>query len=147
MKYKLLFTKQMENDLKAIYDYIAFTLLAHDIAAGQLDRIEKAIMKLQEMPERYRLYEEEPWHSKGLRRMPIDNFIALYIPRNDDKTVTVIRVLYSGSNIDEQMKDYDKKQATNEFMDKLDKGIKSGDEKGWTFHEDMRAYSEDKISE
>ena len=57
--------------------------------------------------------------------MPIDNFIALYIPRNDDKTVTVIRVLYSGSNIDEQMKDYDKKQATNELMDKLDKGIKS----------------------
>lgn len=106
----------MENDLKAIHDYIAFTLLVPDIAVGQLDRIEKAIMKLQEMPERYRLYEEEPWHSKGLRRMPIDNFIALYIPRNDDKTVTVIRVLYSGSNIDEQMKDYDKKQATNELI-------------------------------
>lgn len=63
MKYKILFTKQMENDLKAIHDYIAFTLLAPDIAAGQLDRIEKAIMKLQEMLERYRLYEEEPWHS------------------------------------------------------------------------------------
>lgn len=35
----------MENDLKAIYDYIAFTLLAPDIAARQLDRIEKAIAK------------------------------------------------------------------------------------------------------
>ena len=57
----------MENDLKAIYEYIALTLLEPDIAAGQLDRNEKAIMKLQEMPERYRLYEEEPWHSKGLR--------------------------------------------------------------------------------
>jgi toxin ParE1/3/4 len=126
--YKILFTKQMEKDLKAIYDYIAFTLFAPDVAAGQLDRIEKAIMKLQEMPERYRLYEEEPWRSKGLRRMPVDNFIALYIPRNDDKTVTVIRVLYSGSNIDEQIKDYGKRQATNELKNKLDKGRKLSEE-------------------
>jgi toxin ParE1/3/4 len=138
MKYKVIYMEQADKDLRAIYEYIAFTLFVPDAAAGQLGRIEKAIIKLQEMPERYRLYEEEPWRSRGLRWMPVDNFIAFYIPLKEDKIVAVIRVLYKGSNIKEQLTDYNKKLATNELMDKLDKGQKSGGEKGWTFHEDMR---------
>lgn len=123
MKYKVIYMEQADKDLRAIYEYIAFTLLVPDAAAGQLGRIENAIMKLQEIPERYRLYEEEPWNSRGLRRMPVDNFIAFYIPLKEDKIVAVIRVLYSGSNINEQLTDYDKTQATNELMDKLVNGM------------------------
>lgn len=46
MKYKVVSTKQADNDLRAVYEYIAFTLLVPEVAAGQLNRIEKAIMKL-----------------------------------------------------------------------------------------------------
>jgi len=146
MKYKVIYMEQADKDLRAIYEYIAFTLLAPDIAAEQLDRIEKAIMKLQEMPERYRLYEEEPWFSRGLRWMPVDNFIAFYIPLKGDKIIAVIRVLYSGSNINVQLTNYNKTQATNELMDQLDKGRKSGEENGWTFHENLRAYLKNKTN-
>ncbi len=57
------------------------------------------------MPERYRLFEKEPWHSRGLRQMPVDNFIVFYIPKTEDKIVNVIRVIYGGRNIDEQIND------------------------------------------
>jgi len=43
MKYKILITNHAENDLRDIYEYIAFTLLEPITAAGQLERIENAI--------------------------------------------------------------------------------------------------------
>jgi len=75
MKYKIEITKQADADLRGIYEYIAFTLYEPEVAAGQLDRIESAIMSLDEIPERFRLYEKEPWYSRGLRQFPIDNYI------------------------------------------------------------------------
>lgn len=104
MKYKLLLTEQADLDLRGIYEYIAFTLLEPDVAAGQLMRIENAIRSLDEMPNRFRLFENEPWHSRGLCQMPVDHFIVFYIPNDEDKIVTVIRVMYGGRDIDEQLK-------------------------------------------
>ncbi|MGG3688413.1 type II toxin-antitoxin system RelE/ParE family toxin [Caldifermentibacillus hisashii] len=75
-----------------------------EVATGQLDRIERAVMSLDEMPERFRLYEKEPWYSRGLRQFPVDNYIIFYISEIRDKTVTVIRVIYGGRDIDEQLK-------------------------------------------
>mgnify|MGYP001580458150 CR=1 FL=1 len=31
------------------------------------------------MPERFRGYENEPWKSRGLKMMPVDNYCVLYI--------------------------------------------------------------------
>jgi len=105
MKYNIVLTEQAENDLRSIYEYIAFTLLEPKIAEGQLERIEKGIMSLDEMPERFRMFEKEPWHSRGLRLMPIDHFIVFYIPKTEDKTVNVLRIMYGGRDIDEQFKE------------------------------------------
>ena len=46
MIYEVITTKQAENDLRAIYEYIAFQLLAPDTAKGQLDRLEGRILGL-----------------------------------------------------------------------------------------------------
>lgn len=57
------------------------------------------------MPERFRVFEKEPWYSRGLRHMPLDNFIVFYISNAEDETVTVIRVMYGGKrDIDKQLK-------------------------------------------
>ena len=50
-------------------------------ASGQLDRLEEQILSLDIMPERYRKYENEPWKSRGLRVLPVDNYVIFYIPR------------------------------------------------------------------
>jgi len=106
MKYKIVLTEQAGTDLRGIYEYIAFTLLELEIAAGQLDRIEKGILSLEEMPERFKVFEKEPWYSRGLCQMPGDNFIVFYIPKAEDKTVTIIRIMYGKRDIDEQLKKY-----------------------------------------
>ena len=67
MTFDVQISEQAEMDLRGIFEYIAFDLLAPENAAGQLDRLEDAISKLNNMPEKYRRYEREPWHSRGQR--------------------------------------------------------------------------------
>lgn len=69
-----------------------------------MDRIEKGILGLSEMPEQFRVFEKQPWYNIGLRQMPVDNFIVFYIPNVEDEMVTVIRVMYGGRDIDKQLK-------------------------------------------
>ncbi len=59
-KYKIIITDQADQDLRGIFEYIAFELLSFDNAAGQLERLETAIEKLDTFPEGHRLYENEP---------------------------------------------------------------------------------------
>jgi toxin ParE1/3/4 len=96
-------THQAENDLKSIFEYVAITLFEPEIASNLIQRIEQAIISLEYMPERFRLYEKAPWFNIGLRQMPIDNFVIFYIPRVEDQTVTIIRIMYDGRNIEEHL--------------------------------------------
>lgn len=43
----------------------------------------------------------EPEHSKGIRRMPIDNYSVFYVIKHD--RVIVTDVLYSASDIGERL--------------------------------------------
>ena len=104
MEYEVLLTQGAQTDLRAIFRYIADDLQSPQNAAGQLDRLEKAILALDDMPERFRVYDREPWKSRNLRIMPVDNFLVFYVLRHESKTVTVMRVLYAGQDVDRQLK-------------------------------------------
>lgn len=106
MTFEIEISDQADADLRGIYEYIAFELQSLEGAAGQLDRLEESIMSLDQIPERFREYENEPWHSRGLRIMPVDNYCVLYIPNEERAVVTVIRVMYRGRDIDAQLKQY-----------------------------------------
>lgn len=103
MIYEVIITSQADADLRSIYEYIAYELLSPDNAAGQLDRLEKCIMGLGEFPEKFRLYEKESWRGRGLRVMPVDNYLVFYIPDRNAGIVTVIRVVYAGRDVDSQL--------------------------------------------
>ena len=96
-------TTEAENDLRGIFEYIAFDLQSVQNAAGQLDRLEQGIASLDQMPERFRAYEKEPWHSRNLRIMPVDNYLVFYIPDHEKQTVMVMRVMYGGRDVDRQL--------------------------------------------
>jgi toxin ParE1/3/4 len=72
MKYEVILSEQADTDLRCIYEYIACTLLESQIAEKQLERIEYSILGLDEMPERFRMFDQEPWRSRGLRQIPVD---------------------------------------------------------------------------
>lgn len=103
MIYSVKISAQAEEDLKGIFEYIAFDLMSLQNANAQLSRLESDILKLKEMPERFRLYEKEPWLSRGLRVMSVDNYLVFYIPDKETKTVTVIRVMYGGRDVEKQL--------------------------------------------
>lgn len=105
MIYQIKITEQAESDLRRIYEYIAFSLLSPQNAKAQLERLEEKILKLDCMPKRFKIYEKEPWQSRGLRQMPVDNFVVFYIPTESERTVTVIRVLYGGCDIDTELRE------------------------------------------
>lgn len=106
MIYEVEISAQADVDLRGIYEYIAYELQSPENAIGQLDRLEENIMKLDQMPERFRQYEKEPWHSRDLRIMPVDNYCVLYIPDAEKAVVTIIRVVYGGRDIETQLQKY-----------------------------------------
>lgn len=99
MSYSAEISEQANADLRGIFKYIAFELQSVQNAAGQLSRLEKNILSLNHMPERFRRYSREPWLSRGLRIMPVDNYCVFYIPDLDKKIVNIIRVMYGGRDI------------------------------------------------
>ena len=103
MIYEIEVSEQADSDLRVIFEYIAFELQALENASGQLERLEEQILSLDTIPERYRKYEKEPWKTRGLRVLPVDNYVILYIPDSDKKVVTILRVMYAGRDIDNQL--------------------------------------------
>lgn len=101
-QYTVEITDEALKDMEQIYNHIAFVLLAPENALGQYNRIADAILKLDVFPERFRIMDLEPEHSKGIRRMPVDNYSVFYVIKDD--RVIVTDVLYSASDIDERLK-------------------------------------------
>jgi len=103
MMYDVDITIRARLDMRMIYEYIADTLMESGIAERQYTRIEKAVYSLDHMPERFRQYQKEPWRSRNLRVMPVDNYIVLYTVDNKKRDVTVMRIMYGRRNIEKEM--------------------------------------------
>lgn len=101
--WKVVYTGQAENDLRGIYEYIAFSLLAPETAKHQARRIMKEVEGLNHMPLRHKLCDNEPWRGKGLRILPVDNFIAFYLPVENQSAAAVIRIMYGGQDIEKEL--------------------------------------------
>ena len=108
MIFHVAYSAEARQDLRDIYEYIACELLVPETAAGQTERIMKAIRSLEQMTMRHRLYEEEPWHSQGLRVLPVDNYLVFYLPDENSATVNIIRIMYGGRDIDKQLNESQK---------------------------------------
>ncbi len=99
MNYEIQITRRAKDDMRDIYSYIAYHLLEPAIAIKQYSRIKSSILNLEQMPERYSLYPDEPWHSKGLRKFAVDNYIIFYVVDVASSAVVIIRVLYGGRDL------------------------------------------------
>lgn len=104
MRFEVELTERADRDLRNIFLYIAVDLQSPDNADKQVKRLWNAILSLDELPERYRRYEDEPWHSRGLRILPVDNYNILYIPSLEERIVRIMTVMYGGRDISEQLK-------------------------------------------
>lgn len=105
MTYQIKITSQANQDLKDIFEYIAYELQEYHTAICQLNRLEKEINSLSQMPERYRIYDREPWRSRNFHIMPVDNYLVFYIPDSNTQTVSIVRVFYGRRAVDAQLQE------------------------------------------
>lgn len=84
-EWKVIYTNQSREDLLNIDDYIRYYLLSPIAADRITDELLDMIKKLDSMPKRYLLYQEEPWHSVGLSFFPVENYIVFYYPEEKQK--------------------------------------------------------------
>ena len=112
--YSVIYSPQAFLDLTGLYEYIRFNLQVPKTAEKQVNRIKHAIRSLETMPMRYQLVEWEPWCSKEIRRVPVDNYTVFYQVDENQMTVTVIRIFYSGRNIE----NIDINEEWSNFVDK-----------------------------
>jgi len=97
--WRVLLTPEFKQEIRDIHSYIANTLLAPETAKKQVLRILDAVGELNEMPFRYPLHAKEPWLSRGLRKLTVDNFTVFYYPNKDTSEVAVFHVFYGGRDI------------------------------------------------
>ena len=71
-----------------------YELLSTDAALRMLDTLEKEILSLSTLPNRVTLTEEEPWHSAGIRKLPVKNYLVYFWVNEEQKQVQITAVVY-----------------------------------------------------
>ena len=91
MKYSVNLSSEAAKDIAEIYEYISVILGEEEVAKNMLALLRKNILSLNEMPGRFRLYESEPWKSRGVHIMSVKKYLVFYITNENKKTVDVLR--------------------------------------------------------
>ena len=94
MRYEVKLTAQAIRQIGEIVQYISKVLFVPETARKWANTLESEIAKLDFMPSRYPLTEEEPWYTKGIHKMPFKNFLVYYLIDEDKKAVWITAVIY-----------------------------------------------------
>lgn len=92
--YEVKLTEQAQRQLQKIIRYIAEDLQESHTAIRMLDRLEKEIMSLSTLPNRVALTEEEPWHSAGIHKLPVKNYLVYFWVDEPRKKVQITAIVY-----------------------------------------------------
>lgn len=101
-EYQVKITDSALHDMEDLYQYIAIQLEAPQNAMNQYNRIADAVLKLNCMPERFRVFDVEPWRSRGLHRMNVDNYAVFFCILDD--SVVITDVLYAASDLEKRLR-------------------------------------------
>lgn len=93
--YEIIITPDAIADLVELRDYIADVLLAPDTARSYIQAIREEISTLSEMPGRIKLVDDEPWRSRGVRKIMAKNFYVYYRMDKAAMRVYIMNVIYA----------------------------------------------------
>ena len=93
-QYEVKITEPAQRQLQEIVRYIAEDLQEKRTALRTLDTLEKEILSLSTLPNRVALTEEEPWHSQGIHKFPVKNYLIYFWVDEETKKVQIIGAVY-----------------------------------------------------
>jgi toxin ParE1/3/4 len=102
--YQVIYSPEALDDIRKIYSYIALELQAPETALKQVNRIRKEVRSLDFMPMRYAIVDWEPWKSMQMHKLSIDNYIVFYLADSNLYTVTIVRIVYGGQDMEGNVK-------------------------------------------
>ena len=95
MSYKIMRTDRAEDQLRAIILYIANDSGSIDIALNYLDKIEKAIMQLEDFPCSGSIPHYSILKKQGYRVLIVENHLVFYKIFEQDKIVIIYAIVDS----------------------------------------------------
>ena len=98
MEYEVKITQYALRQMQEIVRYISATLQSPENAVRWLNVMQKELASLSTMPARIPLTEEEPWHSQGVHKMVVKNFLAYFWIDKSKMCVWITAVLYGGQD-------------------------------------------------
>lgn len=96
--YNVIITPDAAVDLSQLKSYIAYTLQAPETALKYIRGLRQEIEKLESFPSAIAPVSDEPWHSRGIRRIIHKNFYIYYRIDENAKCVYVLNVIYARRN-------------------------------------------------
>ena len=103
MEYDVKITPYALRQMQEIVSYISAILQSPENATHWLDTMKKEIISLSSMPARIPLTDEEPWHSQGIHKMVVNNFLVYFWIDTDSLRVWITAVIYGRRNQREQL--------------------------------------------
>ena len=88
-------TTQAEEQISEIAYYISVTLKTPDAAMAMLDDLDEVFETISTNPERQFLVEEEPWHSEGVRKIKVKNYLVYFWIDIENAAVQITGVCYA----------------------------------------------------
>lgn len=98
IKYEVIITEKAKQELRDIYDYISKSLMEENTANKLIDKIEKDLLQLEDIPEGFNVIENHLNKNFEYRRLPINNYVAIYRVDKKAKEVYILRIVYGGRN-------------------------------------------------
>lgn len=99
MNYQVRLSRQAKVELGNIFEYICYDLQSPESAQNLVHRLEEGIFSLSYLPHRFREIEKIPWHSEGIRQMPIGRYLVFYSISEAEKTVFVLHIVSERMNV------------------------------------------------
>ena len=62
-------------------------------------RLRGAMIGLSVMPKRYRVYPIEPWLSREVRSVAVENYVLFYLVKETESEVWITRIVYGKRNM------------------------------------------------
>ena len=93
--YCIIVTPQAEEQIRDIAYYIAVDIQEPGAAEVFVDELQETFQTISSNPERQFLVEDEPWHSEGIRKIKVRNYMVYFWIDIENASVKIIGVCYS----------------------------------------------------
>ena len=98
--YKVQFLPVAKNDLTEIAGYIALELGMPDAASRLAEKIVSSTERLSEFPYSCPVYSPIRPLKHEYRRLKVENYLLFYCVSENEKTVTVMRIIYAKRDLE-----------------------------------------------